>query len=50
MVVGWMFGGAGCHEMNKSEEFLYKLGYLITAELFCPIRPIIRISWIFTYF
>ena len=36
--------------MSKGEELIYKLGYLIKAALFHPIRPIcpdiIRIVWI----
>ena len=53
VVVGWIFGGVGCHATSKGEEFSYKIGYLIMAALFCPIRPvcpdIIRISWISTF-
>ena len=25
-VMGWMFGGVGCHEMSKCVELSYKLG------------------------
>ena len=37
MVVGWIFGGAGCHAMSKGLDLSYKLGYLTMAALFCPV-------------
>ena len=37
MFVGWMFGGVGCHVISKCAELCYKLGYLITVALFCPV-------------
>ena len=40
MVVGWMLGSVGCHAMSKGEELIYKLVYLITATLICPIRSV----------
>ena len=50
MVALWMFGGVGCHATIKGAELSYKLGYLITKALFCPVCPvcpdIIRILWI----
>ena len=53
VVVGWMFGGVGCHATSKGGEFSYKIGYLIMEALFFPIRPvcpdIIRILWISTF-
>ena len=39
MVVIWMFDGVGYHETSKCAELSYKLGYLIIASLFCPVRP-----------
>ena len=49
MVVGWIFGGVGYHATSKGAELSYKIGYLITADLFFPVCPdIIRISWIST--
>ena len=39
MVVGWMFGGVGFHTTFKYSKLSYKIGYFITAELFCPIHP-----------
>ena len=48
--------GSGCHAKSKCLELSYKLGYLITAALFFPVRPIrpvctyiIRIFWISTF-
>ena len=29
MVVGWMFGGVGCHVMSKGVELSYDLDYVI---------------------
>ena len=50
VVVGWMFGGVGCHATSKGAKLSYNIGYLITAALFCPDCPhILRISWISTF-
>ena len=43
MVVGWIFGGDGCHATSKAVELSYKIGYLITTALFlpdCPVCPV----------
>ena len=39
MVVGWMFGGFGCHAAIKGAELSFNLGYLIMAALFHPVHP-----------
>ena len=53
MVLGCMFGGAGCHSTSKGAELSYNLGYLITSALLRPISPvcpdIIHILWISTF-
>ena len=42
-----MFGGVGCYAISTGAQLSYKIGYLITAELFHPVCPdIIRILWI----
>ena len=53
MVVGWVFGGVGCHARSKGTKLSYKLAYLIAAALFHPVHPIhpdiIRIPWILMF-
>ena len=48
MVVGWIFDGVAYHETSKVAKLRYKLGYLITATLFCTVtlNPVILITWI----
>ena len=40
MVVGWMFGGVGCHATSKGVNLSYKLGYLLREAKILPVRPV----------